>query len=336
MASHVEANTWLPVMPEAAFDLVTEPSRLRRWLMVAGHIDVTVGGDVHLVVAPGAHAVGTVTEVEPGRRFGYTHGWVGDEGLPPGSSEVTVTLEPERNGTRVTVRHHGIPQTEQAGMQQGWRSFMGRLKALVSGRVNTRDWPAMLDVASAHSTLDAAFYALLHALRAVDPDDLSKSTPCPDFTIGDLVIHLVENGQMLGGVMSADVPDPDAVDRAGDPEGAVAAALWPCVAAAEALAPQHKIDIGGHAVTGEEVVRYLSVEFLVHAWDITRALDIDLDASAELCGAVLANAEATRSTPFFGEDTSGTAQFDAPVDPDPAATALDRLIALTGRQVRRT
>lgn len=80
-------------------------------------------------------------------------------------------------------------------------------------------------------------------------------------------------------------------------------------------------------------MRYLSVEFLVHAWDITRALGIDLDASAQLCGAVLANAQATRSTPFFGADPTGAAHFDPPVDPDPAASALDELIAYTGRQM---
>ncbi|MBW8173941.1 hypothetical protein K0651_12865 [Ornithinimicrobium sp. Arc0846-15] len=51
MKTSVDATVWLPVSPVEAFDLVTRPDRLRRWLMVAGRIDLRVGGEVHLVVA---------------------------------------------------------------------------------------------------------------------------------------------------------------------------------------------------------------------------------------------------------------------------------------------
>ncbi|MGB3687507.1 MAG: TIGR03086 family metal-binding protein [Ornithinimicrobium sp.] len=325
--SPVEASTWLPITPEAAFELVTEPARLRRWLMVAGHIDVRVGGEVHLVVAPGAHAVGEVTEVEPGRRFGYTHGWVGDEELLPGSSEVTVTLEPERDGTTVTVRHHGIPAAAAEGMQAGWQTFMQRLAALVQGSSNQRDWPASLDVASTTSVLDASLYALLDQLRSIAPDDHLRPTPCPDFTVGDLVAHLIGNAEMLASALPI-AAAPAATDPTHDPEGAVAAVVWPCVAAAQAMPASDIVDLGGLTVTGDELVRYLSVEFLVHAWDISTATNSHLDASDELCAAVLDNAARTESTPFFDES-----QFDSPLPAAPSAPALHRLLTRTGRHV---
>lgn len=52
-----------------------------------------------------------------------THGWVGDEELPAGSSEVTVKLEPRDGGTRVVICHRGIPEGTAGGMQEGWDDF---------------------------------------------------------------------------------------------------------------------------------------------------------------------------------------------------------------------
>ncbi len=58
----------LPVSPDEAFALVTEPERIRRWLAVSAYIDLRAGGDFRWTVATGSHAAGTVREVEPGRR----------------------------------------------------------------------------------------------------------------------------------------------------------------------------------------------------------------------------------------------------------------------------
>lgn len=189
----VESSVWIPVPPSEAFDLVTLPDRLRRWLMVAGRIDLRVGGEVHLVVAPGAHAVGKVTEIVPGHRFSYTHGWVGDEELPPETSEVTVTLEAQKEGTRVTIRHHGIPEVAADGMQQGWGDFTARLSQTADGAHNPRDWPAAQELSSLGAMLDwalfALLFALLAALRECTADDGQCQTPCDDFTVTDLAQH---------------------------------------------------------------------------------------------------------------------------------------------------
>jgi uncharacterized protein (TIGR03086 family) len=327
--SPVEVDTWLPVSPEAAFALVTEPARLRRWLMVAGHIDLQVGGEVHLVVAPGAHAVGRVTEIEPGRRFTYTHGWVDDPALPPGSSEVSITLEPHGGGTTVTVRHHGIPQAHVEGMSQGWDSYMQRLAGLVSGHDGAADWPAELEVSSPAAVLDSALFTLLAALRSAAHTPRDAPTPCADFTLGQLVDHLVGNARMLGAALSAPAPagPTTSLGWQADPEDAVARELWPAVAGAQNLLPGQQVELAGSPVESGELVAFLSVEFLVHAWDVSQSTGSTLDASPELCAAVLDHAHQVGSSAFF---TGG--QFDPPVEVPAGTPPLEQLIALTGRR----
>lgn len=109
-AKPVETSVWIPATPDEAFGLVTDPARLRRWLIVAGTMDVSVGGNVHLVVAPGAHAAGKVTVVEPGRRFAYTHGWVNDEQMPPG---VDLSGDPAGTRSRRNPGYREAPRTSR-------------------------------------------------------------------------------------------------------------------------------------------------------------------------------------------------------------------------------
>ena len=95
----------LPVSPDDAFALVTEPERLRRWMTVSAYVDLRAGGDFRWTVVPGAHAAGTVREVEPGRRVVLGWGW--DEGVTPPAdgSMLTVTIEPAGDGSQVTLVH---------------------------------------------------------------------------------------------------------------------------------------------------------------------------------------------------------------------------------------
>jgi uncharacterized protein YndB with AHSA1/START domain len=316
--SQVEVNTWLPVPPSEAFELVTRPARLRRWLIVAGTIDLRVGGEVHLVVAPGAHAVGRVTEIEAGRRFAYTHGWVGDDEMPPGSTSVEVLLEPEDEGTRVTIRHKGLPES-YTDMHEGWNDFLARLETTAQNKHNPDDWEPGQNAAPG-DIAEAALYALLAALRKVEdtPDVATGST---DFTVTELADHLVENSQMVAA--AAGFPALDATT--GPVESRAADALWPLVAGLEELEPESAVDLGAH-VPVDVVLRYLSVEFLVHAWDITHATHERLDATPELVATVTENARATRGSVFFNSDA-----YAEPVTVDPGADQLTQLLALTGR-----
>jgi len=58
-------------------------------------------------------------------------------GVPPGSSEVEVTLEPEDRGrsTRLRLVHRGFADGERGTVlhDDGWTRFLARLKAALAG-----------------------------------------------------------------------------------------------------------------------------------------------------------------------------------------------------------
>ncbi len=75
-------TTTLPVSPDEAFALITEPERLRRWQTVSAVVDLRAGGDFRWTVSPGHVAAGSFREVEPGRRVVFGWGWEDSAELP--------------------------------------------------------------------------------------------------------------------------------------------------------------------------------------------------------------------------------------------------------------
>src|SRR3954451_19690775 len=120
----------LPVSPDEAFALVTEPERLRRWKTVSAYVDLRAGGAYRWTINPGHTVAGTFREVEPGRRIVYGWGWEGSDELPPDASTVTVTIEPDPAGSRVTLSHEGLPPEQEGMHAEGWNHYLGRLERL--------------------------------------------------------------------------------------------------------------------------------------------------------------------------------------------------------------
>jgi uncharacterized protein YndB with AHSA1/START domain len=139
-------NTWravLPVPPEEAFELLTDPERLRRWQVVSAYVDLRAGGEFRWTVIPGHVAAGTYREVEPGRRVVFGWGWEGDDELPPDASVVTVTVEPAGEGSHVTLVHEGLTPAQQETHGRGWEHYLGRLVELATtGDAGPDEWAA--------------------------------------------------------------------------------------------------------------------------------------------------------------------------------------------------
>jgi uncharacterized protein YndB with AHSA1/START domain len=131
----------LPVPPDVAFDLLTDPERLRRWQVVTAYVDLRAGGEYRWTVIPGQVACGTYREVEPGRRVVFGWGWEGDGDLPPDTSMVTVTVEPLADGSRVTLVHDGLDAAQLETHAAGWEHYLGRLVALATtGDAGPDEW----------------------------------------------------------------------------------------------------------------------------------------------------------------------------------------------------
>ncbi len=121
--------------PETVWEFFVDPEKIVRWQGVATEIDLRPAGrrwlDMHggRDIADGVHTV-----IDPPRHIGFTWGWEGDEGLPPGSSTVDVYLTPQGTGTLVRLEHSGLPTAEQAEKHgEGWTHYLGRLEVAATG-----------------------------------------------------------------------------------------------------------------------------------------------------------------------------------------------------------
>ena len=89
----VRREVTLPVEPERAWELITDPAELEGWLADEVELEAEEGADVHVRFEDGEERWGTVEEVDPERRL--TFSW--------GESRVEWVLEPVEGGTRLTV-----------------------------------------------------------------------------------------------------------------------------------------------------------------------------------------------------------------------------------------
>ena len=70
----------LPVSPDEAFALITEPERLRRWQTVSAYVDLRADGDYRWTVTPGHVAAGTQVDVGRDCRPAPQPFGIGDQG----------------------------------------------------------------------------------------------------------------------------------------------------------------------------------------------------------------------------------------------------------------
>jgi uncharacterized protein YndB with AHSA1/START domain len=129
----IELQVRLSAPPEEVFLYLTEPERYVRWQGVKAELDPRPGGVYRVWMDEDTIASGTFVEVDPARGVVFTWGWEGNQGVPPGSTTVEITLEADGDGTVLSLRHTGLPEGEAAAMhEEGWRHFTGRLARAMS------------------------------------------------------------------------------------------------------------------------------------------------------------------------------------------------------------
>src|SRR5262245_42305664 len=104
----VERDLYIAARPEIVFSFFTEPAKLVRWLGIGATLDARPGGICRIHINEREIVGGQYVEVVPYSRIVFT--W-GSEGSPLalGATTVEVTLLPEAEGTRLSLRHRGIP-----------------------------------------------------------------------------------------------------------------------------------------------------------------------------------------------------------------------------------
>lgn len=161
-------------------------------------------------------------------------------------------------------------------------------------------------------------------LDTVTPDMLERSTPCREWTVRDLIVHVAGgNGRVAGNDLVATSTLDDLV------AGYRASARDAQRAFEEPGALERIFDVPFGAVPGAVFIQLRTVDVLTHGWDLAVATDQRTDLDPELAAAML---EVSRrlvrpdlrgdGKPFRDEQPSG-----------PDHTAADRLAAFLGRRV---
>lgn len=115
------------------FSYLVEPSKFTAWMGVAADLDPRPGGRVRIDVDGEHIALGEFREVEPPHRVVMTWGWESNDGVPPGSTTVEITLTPDGDGTILRLRHLGLPNgKEKQSHLSGWKQYTGGLAALLN------------------------------------------------------------------------------------------------------------------------------------------------------------------------------------------------------------
>jgi uncharacterized protein (TIGR03086 family) len=170
---------------------------------------------------------------------------------------------------------------------------------------------------------------------ALHGDEWELPTPCSDWTVRQLVGHLVGGNRLVARALRGEPLPPveqlarrDPADQLGeDPSAAWQQStddLLAAFAAPGVLERTHTVPAG--TLPGPAVVHLRVVETLVHGWDLAVATGRELPVPDEL-----AEAELAFSRDLLGRLPAGRTPF-APSRPvDDGAPALDRLAALLGR-----
>lgn len=312
----------LPVTPDEAFALITEPERLRRWQTISAVVDLRAGGTYQWTVTPGNVAAGTFREVEPGRRIVFGWGWDGNADLPYDASTVTVTVEPAEGGSRVTLVHEGLTEEQAKSHAEGWDHYFERLERVAAtGDAGPDEWAYAPENLTPIVAAEAALAMLQPILRNLTPDDQPKPTPCTDFTCHGLAVHLMTSIAQLGAMAGGTVTNPEQ----GSLENKVS------VMAGQAIAAWRKVDLdgtvpgpGGSPMPASFAASILPVELALHGWDLAQSSGQTVHVSDELVDYLRGLAE---SLVPGGRGSS----FGDEVAPSEDASTLDRLAAYAGR-----
>ena len=83
--------------------------------------------------------------------------------------------------------HESLPEDHADSVLEGWTHFFERLeRAAVTGEAGPDEWAAAPAELNPLTSANATLAVLQQVLRGIGEEDLSISTPCTEFTVGQL------------------------------------------------------------------------------------------------------------------------------------------------------
>jgi uncharacterized protein (TIGR03086 family) len=185
-----------------------------------------------------------------------------------------------------------------------------------------------MDLLTAHKVATRQFD---RRVRLIRDDQWANTTPCTEWTVRDLVNHLVYEQlwvpDLLAGKTVAEVGD--AYD--GDVLGADPVAAWSAASTAARdawTAPgvrDRSVHLSYATVPADEYLWQIVVDLTVHAWDLARGIGDDDEMPNDLTGEVVAMVRQHR------DELTGSGLFADPLETSACTDDLTELLALLGR-----
>jgi uncharacterized protein (TIGR03086 family) len=196
-----------------------------------------------------------------------------------------------------------------------------------------------LPVTDPTDELAQALDATDRLVAAVEDSDWSAATPCSEWTVRQLVNHVVGGNRVFARILTGGELPPLAelgrnrgLDVLGDDPVAAyresAAGLLSAFRQPGVL--ERMVDIPIGSVPGIAALQLRIVESLVHGWDLAQAIGQPLTAPDELAEYALAFSQAR-----LADLPPGRTPFGPPQPVAAEASAIERLVALLGRSVPR-
>jgi uncharacterized protein (TIGR03086 family) len=219
----------------------------------------------------------------------------------------------------VTLVHEGLNAEQEIAHGEGWTHYFERLeKVAATGDAGQDEWAWAPDPIDPLVAAEACLSAIQPVLRGLTSEDKPKATPCDDFTCHELAEHLMGGLVQLGQMAGATLTIPDGISL----EGKVSSLVDQNVQAW--LAYDDEMTVDGR-LPSSMAQAIISLELLLHGWDLAQALGQQMRVSDELVAYV-----SSIVTPIItgGRDRGS---FKAEVEAEAGAGALDRLAAFAGR-----
>lgn len=143
----VEVTMHIPAAPEDLFLYFTDPARYLQWMGSQAQLEPVPGGIYRIRMPDAFEAAGQFLQVNQPHQVIFTWGFADDDAaqhtkgkpasgsaMPAGSTRVTVTLDPDDGGTRLTLRHDNLPSPElREAHQVAWNTYLPRLATCAAG-----------------------------------------------------------------------------------------------------------------------------------------------------------------------------------------------------------
>jgi uncharacterized protein YndB with AHSA1/START domain len=128
----IEHEMDIQAPPQVVFAYFTQADKMVLWKGQEATLDPQPGGLYRVSFADGNIVRGEFRLVQPYTRIVFTWGWEDDQQVPPGSSTVEVQFISIEQGTRVIVRHSGLPIAFLLKHSEGWMLFGNNLLAALN------------------------------------------------------------------------------------------------------------------------------------------------------------------------------------------------------------